>query len=347
MKNYLPNYENILNAAYNKTPRRISIYEHSISIEIMEQVLNNNFKQLYNGNTSDINEFFKHYCTFFKKMTYDTISFETIFSEIMPGNGALYGHESGCIKTYDDYKKYPFDSLPQLYFEKNKKYFDIISKHIPTGMSLIGGIGNGIFECIQDIVGYMNLCYMKVDDPELYSMIFEKMGNVLYKTWEMFLPLYKDDFCIMRFGDDLGYKSNTMLPPDDVIKHIFPQYKKIIKLIHSYNKPFLLHSCGNLFEVMDELLKTGINAKHSNEDIIAPMSVWYNKYGSKIGNFGGIDADILCRTDKEQLKIYVKEVYELATNANGVALGSGNSIPEYIPVENYLLMIETINQLRL
>ncbi|MBN2851684.1 MAG: hypothetical protein JXQ23_03000 [Clostridia bacterium] len=347
MKNFTPDFTNIVRAAYNQTPSRISIYEHMISEKKMEEVLNIEFAHLYGGDDKDINEFFKGYCRFFKEMTYDTVSFEAIFSGIMPGNGALYGHESGCIKDYDDFRKYPWDELPELYFKKNKRYFDTVIRHVPDGMSLVGGIGNGIFECIQDIVGYMNLCYMKVDDPETYAMLFVKMGDVLYKTWERFLPLYKDHYCIMRFGDDLGYKSNTMLPPNDVITHIFPQYKRIINLIHSYEKPFLLHSCGNLFSVMEELIGTGINAKHSNEDTIAPISVWYEKYGERIGNFGGIDADMLCRMDKNELKEYIRDIYEKATKAKGVALGSGNSIPEYVPVENYLNMIETINELRI
>lgn len=346
MKNFIPDFSNIVMAANNVAPKRISIYEHMISEKIMEKVLNTEFYELYHGDDKDINEYFRNYCRFFREMTYDTVSFEAIFSGIMPGNGALYGHESGCITCHDDFVRYPWDELPYLYFEKNKRYFDAVIKHVPAGMSLVGGIGNGIFECIQDIVGYMNLCYMKVDDPETYAMLFEKMGDVLYKTWEMFLPMYADNYCIMRFGDDLGYKSNTMLPPNDVITHIFPQYTKIIRLIHSYSKPFLLHSCGNLFEVMEALIGTGINAKHSNEDTIAPMSVWYEKYGDRIGNFGGIDADMLCRMGKDELKDYISGIYHQALNAKGVALGSGNSIPEYIPVDNYLTMIETINDLR-
>ncbi|MCK5811409.1 MAG: hypothetical protein KAG94_00795 [Clostridiales bacterium] len=347
MEKYTPNYEHIVNAAYNRAPSRIPIYEHMISEEIMEEILGIKFFDYYNGNDLDLHEYFKQYNGFFHEMTYDTISFECIFSDIMPGNGALYGHEPGCIKNYDDIKKYPWDDLPTLFFKQNKRYFDIATQHIPDGMSLIGGIGNGVFECIQDIVGYTNLCYLKVDDPEAYSILFSKMGDILLKTWEMFIPLYKDNFCVFRFGDDLGYKSNTLLPPDDVVKYIFPQYKKTIDLVHSYNKPFLLHSCGNLFEVMDSLIDTGINAKHSNEDQIAPINVWYEKYGEKIGNFGGIDADMLCRMNKDELRNYIKDIYKQSLNAKGVALGSGNSIPEYIPVENYLTMIETLNECRI
>ncbi|MDR1030283.1 MAG: hypothetical protein LBL76_05370 [Treponema sp.] len=48
-------------------------------------------------------------------------------------------------------------------------------------------------------------------------------------------------------------------------------------------KPFLLHSCGCIFKVMDDLIAARIDAKHSNEDAIAP-------YGRRIGNFGGLSA---------------------------------------------------------
>ena len=30
-------------------------------------------------------------------------------------------------------------------------------------MKAIGGPGNGIFECVQDVVGYTNLCYLSVN----------------------------------------------------------------------------------------------------------------------------------------------------------------------------------------
>ena len=37
---------------------------------------------------------------------------------------------------------------------------------------------------------------------------------------------------------------------------------------------------------------------------------------------------------------------EYRASANGYALGSGNSIPDYVPVENYLAMIEGAKRIR-
>jgi len=46
---------------------------------------------------------------------------------------------------------------------------------------------------------------------------------------------------------------------------------------------------------MEEVLAAGIDAKHSNEDAIAPYGRWIELFGRRIGLFGGIDVDVLCR----------------------------------------------------
>ena len=346
MKDFAPDFNNIVMAAKNIKPYRIPLYEHQIADEIISQIMGKPLTNVESYSDNELDEYFNTYCKFYKKMGYDTVSFERILSGIMPGNGALYGHAEGCIKSYSDYEKYPWNDLKKIYFDRNTRYFDALARNLSPGMKAIGGVGNGIFECVQDITGYMNLCYIKVDDENLYKALFTKVGDILFEIWEEFLSKYSDVFCVMRMGDDLGFKTNTLLPPDDIINFIIPKYRQIINLIHSNNKPFLLHSCGNLFSIMDILIDAGIDAKHSNEDEIAQMSVWYEKYGDKIGNFGGIDADILCRYSKLEIREYVTDIYNLSKNYKGVALGSGNSIPDYVPIENYLTMIKTLNELR-
>ena len=69
----------------------------------------------------------------------------------------------------------------------------------------------------------------------------------------------------------------------------------MIDLIKAAGKPFLWHSCGKIFAIMDDVIALGINAKHSNEDVIAPYDEWIARYGDRIGLLGGIDVDILCR----------------------------------------------------
>ncbi|HHV98859.1 MAG TPA: hypothetical protein GXX36_04685 [Clostridiaceae bacterium] len=347
MSKFIPDYNNILDAARNIKPKRMPLYEHIISDRFMEKALNVEFADLLNGNKDDKREYFRIYCNFFKDMGYDTVSFERCIGPVMPGSGALGEHKPGVIKTFDDFKKYPWEEIPRYFFEKYSVDFELLEEQMPEGMKAIGGPGNGVFECVQDIVSYTGLAYISVDDPELYEALFRKVGEMMYAIWDEFLRKFGHIYAVSRFGDDLGYKTATLISPEDIKTKIIPQYARIIELVHSFNKPFLLHSCGCIFDIMDDLINIAkIDAKHSNEDAIAPFSAWVEKYGDVIGNFGGVDTDILCQKSEQEIKEYVKNVINQAIDHKGFALGSGNSIPDYVPVEGYLAMIETAREAR-
>jgi uroporphyrinogen decarboxylase len=345
MSPFTPNYKNILNAAKNIRPERMPLYEHNISDKFMEKAINVKFSELINGDFNDKKEYMKHFTGFFKEMGYDTVSIERCIGLIMPGAGALGGHQPGIIQTRADFEKYPWKQIPQIYFDKYDKDFQALREVMPEGMKAIGGPGNGVFENVQDLVGYEELCYISVDDPELYQDLFSTVGNMMYEIWSEFMKKYGDIYTVCRFGDDLGFKSQTLIPAAEIRKNILPQYKRIVDLVHSYEKPFLLHSCGKIFDVMDDLIDyVKIDAKHSNEDQIAPFSVWVENYGPRIGNFGGVDVDVLCQNKEQEIKEYVRNVIGYSKGHGGFALGSGNSIPDYVPVNGYLAMIEAARE---
>lgn len=102
-----------------------------------------------------------------------------------------------------------------------------------------------------------------------------------------------------------------------------------------------------IFNIMEDLINTaGIDAKHSNEDQIAPFSEWVEKYGDCIGNFGGVDTGHLCMKSESEIREMVCEILTYTGEHGGIAIGSGNSIPEYVPDEGYLAMVETVRKMR-
>lgn len=347
MKEFQPNYENMISVALNKNVKRFPLYDHKIDTSVMEKILNKKFADLYFGDKADINEFFRIYCNFFKNMGYDTVSFEELIGPSMPDSGALGEHKPGAIHNRDDYNKYPWNSICDNYFRLYSKSFEALRNNLPEGMKVIGGAGYGIFECVQDIVSYEHLCYMMVDDPILYKEIFIKIGQINLAIWKKLLDEFGDIFAVCRFGDDLGFKSGLLISDDDIRENIIPQYKIIIDEVHKKGKPFLLHSCGKIFDVMDDLIENAkIDSKHSNEDQIAPFEFWVEKYGDKLGNFGGIDTNAVIQLDEKEMTEYINRVVTFSSNRGGFAFGSGNSIPDYVPYDKYLLMNHIARQIR-
>lgn len=344
---FTPDYRYLEQSARNIEAARLPLYEHNICVEMMEAVLGVSFGGLAAGDYRDKVAFFRHYCEFCRRMGYDAVTFEQCIGPAMPGSGALGGHIQGVIRSREDFDRYPWNELCDRYFTLYSDNFRALGEAMPAGMKAVGGVGNGVFECVQDLVGYMDLCYIKADDPALYADLFRRLGEISLQIWRRFLREFGDLYCVLRFGDDLGYKSNTLIDAQDIRDYVVPAYAPIVAAVHQAGKPFLLHSCGCIDSVMEDLIEVAkIDAKHSNEDQIAPFPYWVETYGDRIGNFGGIDTDAVCRLGKEEMRDYITEVVAKCKGHGGFAFGSGNSIPNYVPVEGYCNMVEIFRSLR-
>ena len=341
---FQPDYRHFEDVMRNRRPARLPLYEHSIGVETMERVLGVPLHALHQENPA---EYYRQVCRFHREMTYDTVSFEASIIGILPGNGAINGGHPGPIQSRADFERYPWGELPRIFCDRYEKDFAALIAALPPGMKIVGGAGNGVFEISEDLVGLEYLPLMQADDPELYAELFTRIGDTMVAVWKAVLARYADAFVACRFGDDLGFKSSLLTNPSTVRGNILPQYRRVIDTIHAAGKPFLWHSCGCIFEVMDDVIALGIQVKHSNEDAIAPFSRWIRDYGSRIGLVGGFDMDFLCQKQPDEI---FEAVVRLGTayraTAHGYALGSGNSIPEYVPVENYLAMIRGAQQIR-
>ena len=49
---------------------------------------------------------------------------------------------------------------------------------------------------------------------------------------------------------------------------------------------------------------------------------------------------------EEEIRAYTFDILEKTSQCGGVAYGSGNSIPDYVPVEGYLVMNRAIREFR-
>lgn len=344
---FQPDYHLMLDVLNNQRPARLPVYEHIISPQVMERILGVEFASLVQGDDSDLKEFFTHYCRFFREMTYDTISFEVCIVEILPDGGAILGGRPGPIQNRDDFEKYPWEELPQRFWNLASRQFEMLADCLPPGMKAVGGIGNGLLEISEDLVGLEYLGYMMADDPELFTALYRKIGSLMVELWQVFLERHAEAYAICRFGDDLGFKTSTLVSPQIIREHVVPQYRRVIAAIHKSGRPFLWHSCGNIFSVMEDMIEIGINAKHSNEDNIAPFEKWISLYGDRLGLLGGFDLNFLyTNTPEEIFTSVVERGNRFRHQAKGYALGSGNSIPDDFPIDSYLAMIEGAQRIR-
>jgi uroporphyrinogen decarboxylase len=213
---------------------------------------------------------------------------------------------------------------------------------LPSGMKLIVSGPRGVLENVIKLVGYENLCYMTIDDETLVSDIFEAVGSRIVKYYENCVS--HEAVGAIIGNDDWGFKSQTLLPPDSMRRLVFPWHKQIVSIAHAAGKPAILHSCGCLKDIMDDIIDDiQYDGKHSYEDAIQPVEDVYNQYHDRIAILGGIDVDFVCRSTPEA--VYERS-QQMLKHDKAYALGTGNSVPEYVPDENYFAMIQAALDLR-
>jgi len=206
-------------------------------------------------------------------------------------------------------------------------------------------VGTTVFEMILErFLGYEDLFLLSVDNPPLVEAVFERWGQKVYDFYKEAVQ-YPEVGAIFH-ADDLGFKTATLMSPDFLRKNVFPWLKKYAALAHEQGKTFWYHCCGNVLGVMDDLIQdVGIDAFHSFQDVIIPISDFLSRYGSEIAALGGVDMDNLGRMEEDKLRRYVRRILDDCMPGR-FALGSGNTVANYIPVRNYLAMLDEARRWR-
>lgn len=242
----------------------------------------------------------------------------------------------GLIASWEDFEKFPWDALKPV-----AAPCDLVAPHLAEGMKMT--VGCTLFEHVMErIMGYEGLFYLLRDDEELVGEVFKQWGLKVYSFYESVIG--REDVGAIFHADDLGFKTSTMISPEDLRKHVFPWFKKYAALAHDAGKPFFYHGCGNIYKdgVIEDLIEdVGIDAYHSFEDVILPVTEFKSRYGDRVAALGGVDMDKLSRYDETALRKYVRHILDQCMPGGRFALGAGNSVANYVPVENYLTMLHT------
>jgi len=208
---------------------------------------------------------------------------------------------------------------------------------VPEGMGVIGRT-SGVLENTMFTLGFQGLSYLLADAPDVVRETLDTVGALLLGVVETMASM--DGVGAVFFGEDMGFKTATMLSPATLRELIFPWHRRIVGAAHAAGKPIILHSCGNVKGIMDDILDIGWDARHSYEDIIQPITEAKALYGDRIAVLGGIDMDLLSRGSEEAVRARVREVVACCAPGGGFALGSGNTVANYIPLANYLAMLD-------
>lgn len=242
---------------------------------------------------------------------------------------------TGVITSWNEFEQYHFPRIEDFDFFP----FEYLNNHLPEGMGLALAHGGGIFERVSWIFSIEKLCYLLFDQPDLVEAVTQKVSELQTAFYRNLLDF--DHLSVIFPGDDMGFRSSTIISPAELRKIFLPFHAVIADLSHQRDIPYFLHSCGNLKKIMPDLIDyVKIDGKHSFEDAILPIEKFQAEYGDQVAVLGGMDVHLLATGSQDQIRSRVRQIIETCSQKGRFAIGSGNSIPDYVPVENYLAMVD-------
>lgn len=259
-------------------------------------------------------------------------------ADLARAGGRQYQDESkGPIMSWEDYERYewPNPELPSA-----TRGLEWYQRNLPDDMCLVGSGGFGHFcEMLTWLMGYETFCFALYDQRDLVEAIAARLLDYYRRCLKRILEF--DRVKVVWGSDDMGHRTGLLFSADAMRALVLSGHREMARMAHEAGRPYLLHSCGKLDEIMTDLIEdVRIDGLHSYEDTIIDVRDAKLRFGKQIAILGGVDIDFLCRAQPDAIRKRVRDTLDVCQPGGGYCLGTGNSVANYIPLDNYLAMVD-------
>ncbi|MFX1324679.1 MAG: uroporphyrinogen decarboxylase family protein, partial [Promethearchaeota archaeon] len=152
----------------------------------------------------------------------------------------------------------------------------------------------------------------------------------------------------MLIFDDYGYKKGLFMSPRNYREFVIPWLERICTTAHKGGLQVILHSCGDIYQLFEDIINAGVDAINPIEPTTANPDYnifkLYEKYGQKISFVGNVSPQDLSDKDPHDIEEYTKKLIKNIAPGGGFILSSGHSINPSVKLDNFITMRETLNK---
>jgi len=142
-------------------------------------------------------------------------------------------------------------------------------------------------------------------------------------------------------SDDYGTQKSMQMSPEDWRRFIKPNLKKIIDMAKRHEKVMMLHSCGNIYEIIPDLIELGLDILHPTQPEVMDIFQLKKEFGKNISFQGGLRTqDLLPKGSPDSIKQDMRILKKEMGRGGGYILEPGITIQGDVPLENLLAMFD-------
>ena len=200
---------------------------------------------------------------------------------------------------------------------------------------------------IRTVTGWMTAPLLY---PEYTAEVFDRQSDMVIENWKKFNEIVGDIADVIYIcGTDMGNQRSRMCSADTFDEYYTPYYQKMNDWIHeNTNWKTLKHTCGAVFEVMPQLIKSGFDSVNPVQCSAEGMDPKRLKaaYGKDMLFWGGgVDTQkILPFGNPEEVREQVLRRCEIFAKDGGFIFAAIHCIQCNTPRENIVAMIDAVHE---
>ena len=244
----------------------------------------------------------------------------------------------GIINSLQDLADFPWPAAKDMDYS----LFETIRGCLPPGMGVLCN-GGAIFSSVMLMMGVMNCLLGMTRGTELFTRLLQRVEQFQLDVIDVLLETGGVDG--IWINDDMGFQSGPLVNPKLYEQYTFPIYREIKRRVARKSLPLLLHSDGNITKLLPALAKIGFNAIHPIQPECMDILKARELVGDHVCLIGNLSLGFPLGTGTpEDVVRETTLLIRKAAPGGKYCFSSGNSIPDYVPYENWLAMRNTALQ---
>jgi uroporphyrinogen decarboxylase len=205
-----------------------------------------------------------------------------------------------------------------------------------------GKIGMLLFERAWSLRGMEELLVDFYGEEDFVHELFNKITDYNIAIINEALKYPIDGF---YFADDYGMQTGMLMGPSLWRKFCKPYLARTFSPIKAKGLPVIFHSCGNILDVLDDMVEIGLDCYQTVQPEIYDLKELKKRYGGRLAFYGAISTQqFLPFAKPDEVKAKVKETISVLGANGGYICAPTHQVPWDVPEENVMAMIEALRE---
>ena len=175
--------------------------------------------------------------------------------------------------------------------------------------------------------------------PEFVRHLLRGIADYILQTMETLFARFRFDSIFL--SDDYGTQKDMLMSPQAWRRFIRPLLEEIFSLAKKNGRTVFLHSCGNIYPIIGDLIDLGLDVLHPIQPEAMDILRLKREFGRDLTFCGGLPTqNLLPFGTPEEVREEVRRLKREMGRGGGYILEPGITLQADVPLEQLVAMIE-------